>query len=84
MLKSDIKTPQIGRVRIQGPIILTAGMFELPPEVSIIDPRVLILKIQLAINTISQKDMLIYNQQNEKSIFVTMTRDKNIVISKHN
>lgn len=45
MLKSDIKTPQIGRVRIQGPIILTAGMFELPPEVSIIDPRVLILKI---------------------------------------
>nr|QUE29226.1 RpoA [Erythrotrichia welwitschii] len=39
VLKSETRTPQIGRVRIQGPVILTAGMFELPSEVSIVDPH---------------------------------------------
>nr|YP_010337006.1 RNA polymerase alpha subunit [Madagascaria erythrocladioides]UNJ16591.1 RNA polymerase alpha subunit [Madagascaria erythrocladioides] len=36
---SNIQTPQIGKVKIQGPAILTAGIFELPPEISLIDPR---------------------------------------------
>nr|YP_010337200.1 RNA polymerase alpha subunit [Pseudoerythrocladia kornmannii]UNJ16785.1 RNA polymerase alpha subunit [Pseudoerythrocladia kornmannii] len=39
VLKSDINTTQTGRVRIQGPAILTAGIFELPQEVSLVDPR---------------------------------------------
>nr|YP_009297495.1 DNA-directed RNA polymerase alpha subunit [Erythrotrichia carnea]AOM66838.1 DNA-directed RNA polymerase alpha subunit [Erythrotrichia carnea] len=39
VLKSDINNIQVGRVRIQGPVILTAGMFEVPSEISIIDPR---------------------------------------------
>lgn len=44
VLKSDISSTQIGKVRIQGPVILTAGMFELPPEISVIDPRVVVKK----------------------------------------
>nr|QCI08929.1 RNA polymerase a-subunit [Wrangelia sp.] len=39
VLKSYSKEPQIGRVKIQGPAIITAGLFDLPPEVQIIDPK---------------------------------------------
>nr|QJH88341.1 RpoA [Pterocladia lucida] len=39
VLKSYSKEPQIGRIRIQGPAIVTAGLFELPPEIEIIDPK---------------------------------------------
>ena len=39
VLKSYTKDPQIGRVRIQGPAIITTGLLELPPEVKIIDPK---------------------------------------------
>jgi len=39
VLKSYKLEPQVGRVRIQGPAIITAGLFELPPEVEIIDPK---------------------------------------------
>lgn len=39
VFKSNIQTTQIGKVKIQGPAILTAGIFELPPEISLIDPR---------------------------------------------
>nr|YP_009392328.1 RNA polymerase a-subunit [Osmundaria fimbriata]ARW60890.1 RNA polymerase a-subunit [Osmundaria fimbriata] len=39
VLKSYNEEPQIGRVRIQGPAIITTGLFELPPEVEIIDPK---------------------------------------------
>lgn len=39
VLKSYTKEPQIGRVRIQGPAIITAGLFDLPPEIKAIDPK---------------------------------------------
>nr|YP_010726347.1 RNA polymerase subunit alpha [Hypnea brasiliensis]WCH55387.1 RNA polymerase subunit alpha [Hypnea brasiliensis]WDY84822.1 RNA polymerase subunit alpha [Hypnea brasiliensis] len=39
VLKSYSSEPQIGRVRIQGPAIITAGLFDLPPEIKIIDPK---------------------------------------------
>nr|QCI07999.1 RNA polymerase a-subunit [Plumaria plumosa] len=39
VLKSHTSEPQIGRLRIQGPAIVTSGLFDLPPEVEIIDPK---------------------------------------------
>nr|QCI05218.1 RNA polymerase a-subunit [Centroceras clavulatum] len=39
ILKSHSQETQIGRVRIQGPAIVTTGLFELPPEIEIIDPK---------------------------------------------
>nr|YP_010196625.1 RNA polymerase subunit alpha [Gracilaria cervicornis]UAD84022.1 RNA polymerase subunit alpha [Gracilaria cervicornis] len=39
VLKSYSDAPQIGRIRVQGPAIITTGLFELPPEIEIIDPQ---------------------------------------------
>nr|YP_009510905.1 RNA polymerase subunit alpha [Gracilaria gracilis]AXI96578.1 RNA polymerase subunit alpha [Gracilaria gracilis] len=39
VLKSYSDSPQIGRIRVQGPAIITTGLFELPPEIHIIDPQ---------------------------------------------
>nr|YP_009745162.1 RNA polymerase alpha subunit [Halymenia maculata]QIG87172.1 RNA polymerase alpha subunit [Halymenia maculata] len=39
VLKSYSKEPQIGRIRIQGPAIVTAGLFDLPPDIKVIDPK---------------------------------------------
>nr|YP_009391504.1 RNA polymerase a-subunit [Platysiphonia delicata]ARW59648.1 RNA polymerase a-subunit [Platysiphonia delicata] len=39
ILKSHSTEPQIGRVRIQGPAIITTGLFETPPEIELIDPK---------------------------------------------
>lgn len=39
VLKNHSNKPQIGRVRIQGPAIITAGLFNMPSEIEIIDPR---------------------------------------------
>nr|YP_009398962.1 RNA polymerase a-subunit [Cliftonaea pectinata]ARW68031.1 RNA polymerase a-subunit [Cliftonaea pectinata] len=39
ILKSYSSEPQIGRVRIQGPAIITSGLFDLPPEIELIDPK---------------------------------------------
>lgn len=39
ILKSHSQEPQIGRIRIQGPAIVTAGLLDLPPEVKVIDPK---------------------------------------------
>lgn len=39
VLKSYSNEPQIGRIRVQGPAIITAGLFDLPPEIEIIDHR---------------------------------------------
>nr|YP_009732073.1 RNA polymerase alpha subunit [Gracilaria edulis]QHS70488.1 RNA polymerase alpha subunit [Gracilaria edulis]UAD85654.1 RNA polymerase subunit alpha [Gracilaria edulis] len=39
VLKSYTDIPQIGRIRIQGPAIITTGLFDLPPEIQIIDPQ---------------------------------------------
>jgi DNA-directed RNA polymerase subunit alpha len=37
VLKSYNKEPSIGRLRVQGPSIITASNFELPPDIEIID-----------------------------------------------
>nr|YP_009660592.1 DNA-directed RNA polymerase alpha subunit [Corallina chilensis]QCS25540.1 DNA-directed RNA polymerase alpha subunit [Corallina chilensis] len=39
VLKSYAAEPQIGRLRVQGPAVVTAGLFDLPPEIEIIDHR---------------------------------------------
>jgi DNA-directed RNA polymerase subunit alpha len=39
VLKSFSPQPQIGRLRIEGPATVTAGLFDLPPEVQVIDPE---------------------------------------------
>ena len=39
VLRSYSKEPQIGRVKIQGPAIITTGLFDVPPDIEIIDPK---------------------------------------------
>nr|YP_010336769.1 RNA polymerase alpha subunit [Stylonema alsidii]UNJ15175.1 RNA polymerase alpha subunit [Stylonema alsidii] len=39
ILRAQIKEPQIGRIRVQGPGIVTAGLLELPMGVELVDPR---------------------------------------------
>ena len=39
VIKSHTQETQVGRVRIQGPAIITTGLFELPPEVELVDPK---------------------------------------------
>ena len=39
VLKSHTKEPAIGRLRIQGPAIVTAANFELPSDIEIVDSK---------------------------------------------
>lgn len=39
VLKSYSSQSQIGRLRVEGPATVTAGYFDLPPEVQVIDPE---------------------------------------------
>nr|YP_010196832.1 RNA polymerase subunit alpha [Gracilaria cliftonii]UAD84636.1 RNA polymerase subunit alpha [Gracilaria cliftonii] len=39
VLKSYSNSSHIGRIRVQGPAIITTGLFEVPPEIHIIDPQ---------------------------------------------
>nr|ARW60666.1 RNA polymerase a-subunit [Polysiphonia sp.] len=39
ILKSHSTEPQIGRLRIQGPAVITTGLFDIPPEIELIDPK---------------------------------------------
>nr|YP_010619720.1 RNA polymerase a-subunit [Tayloriella tenebrosa]WAX03733.1 RNA polymerase a-subunit [Tayloriella tenebrosa] len=39
ILKSHSSEPQIGRLRIQGPAVITTGLFDIPPEIELIDPK---------------------------------------------
>lgn len=39
VIKNKGQEPRIGRIRIQGPAIITAGLLEVPPEIQIIDPK---------------------------------------------
>ena len=39
VLKSYSKEPSVGRLRVQGPAIVTASNFDLPSEVELIDPK---------------------------------------------
>lgn len=38
-LKSSCNETQIGRIRIQGPAVVTAGLLDMPPEIQVIDHR---------------------------------------------
>jgi len=39
VIKSYNDKPHIGRVRIQGPAIITSGLLDVPPDIEIIDPK---------------------------------------------
>lgn len=39
VLKSNSSESHVGRLRVQGPAIVTAGLLELPPEIEIVDKR---------------------------------------------
>jgi len=39
ILKSYSTEAQIGRIKVQGPAIVTTGLFDLPPEIEIVDPK---------------------------------------------
>lgn len=39
VFKSDSNETMIGRIRVQGPAIVTANDFELPPELMLVDPK---------------------------------------------
>nr|YP_536973.1 RNA polymerase alpha subunit [Neopyropia yezoensis]Q1XDJ5.1 RecName: Full=DNA-directed RNA polymerase subunit alpha; Short=PEP; AltName: Full=Plastid-encoded RNA polymerase subunit alpha; Short=RNA polymerase subunit alpha [Neopyropia yezoensis]ABJ91301.1 DNA-directed RNA polymerase alpha subunit [Neopyropia yezoensis]AGH27619.1 RNA polymerase alpha subunit [Neopyropia yezoensis]QFZ66955.1 RNA polymerase alpha subunit [Neopyropia yezoensis]ULU28934.1 RNA polymerase alpha subunit [Neopyropia len=39
VFKSYNKESQIGRIRVQGPAIVTAGLFELSSDIEVVDPR---------------------------------------------
>ena len=74
VLKSNNKEAQIGRLRVQGPAIVTAGLLDLPPEIEIIDKRQYIATI--CNNTIFEMEFkveqgygyrLVENYKNEKS-----------------
>lgn len=75
VLKSYTDETQIGRLRVQGPAVVTAGLLDLPPEVEIIDKRQYIATI--CNNTIFEIEFrieqgygykLIDNYKHEKSL----------------
>lgn len=39
VLKSQIKSPNVGRLRVQGPAIVTTNDLELPSEIELVDPN---------------------------------------------
>jgi len=39
VLKSKTNESQIGRLRVQGPAVITAGLLDLPPEIEVVDNR---------------------------------------------
>lgn len=75
VLKANTNEPQIGRVRIQGPGVVTAGLIDMPPEIQVIDHRQYIATI--CNNTVFEMELrieqgygykLVDNCSNEKSI----------------
>lgn len=75
ILKSSTSETQIGRLRVQGPAVITAGLLDMPPEVQVIDHRQYIATI--CNNTIFEMELMIGqgygyqlagNHLNEKSI----------------
>lgn len=75
VLKSKSDEAQIGRLRVQGPAVVTAGLFDLPPEIEVIDKRQYIATI--CNNTIFEMEFkieqgygykLVDNYVHEKSI----------------
>jgi DNA-directed RNA polymerase subunit alpha len=45
VLRSDISSPQFGRLKIQGPIVVTANLIELPTDCTLINPNHYIMTI---------------------------------------
>ena len=75
VLKSHNDETQIGRLRIQGPAVITAGLLDLPPDIEVIDKRQYIATI--CNNTIFEMEFriaqgygykLVENYINDKSI----------------
>jgi DNA-directed RNA polymerase subunit alpha len=75
VLKNYTDQPQIGRVRVQGPAIITAGLFDVPHEVEIVDPRQYIATI--CNNTIFEMEFRIEQGRGYK--LVTKGIDENAV-----
>jgi DNA-directed RNA polymerase subunit alpha len=48
VLRSDKKTPQFGRLSIQGPAVVTADLIQLPSELELINPNHYIMTISTA------------------------------------
>nr|YP_009394397.1 RNA polymerase a-subunit [Leptosiphonia brodiei]ARW62959.1 RNA polymerase a-subunit [Leptosiphonia brodiei] len=57
VLRSYSKEPQIGRIKIQGPAVITTGLFDIPQEIEIIDPKQYIATI--CTNTIFEMEFKI-------------------------
>jgi len=75
VLKSTTNESQIGRLRVQGPAVITAGLLDLPTEIEVIDNRQYIATI--CNNTIFEMEFrieqgygynLVENYNHEKSI----------------
>ena len=75
VLKGQTDETQIGRLRVQGPAVVTAGLLDLPPEIEVIDKRQYIATI--CNNTIFEMEVkieqgygykLVNNYTDEKSI----------------
>ena len=45
MLKSKTQSPQFGRLKIQGPTVVTADLIQLPPTIEIVNPNQYIMTI---------------------------------------
>lgn len=75
VLKSYTDQAQIGRVRVQGPAIITAGLFDIPNEIEIVDPRQYIATI--CNNTIFEMEFRI--EQGRGYRLVTKGIDENAV-----
>ena len=48
VLRSDTKSPQFGRLKIQGPIVVTADLIELPSNLEFINPNHYIMTVSTA------------------------------------
>lgn len=48
VLRSDTKTPQFGRLSIQGPGVVTADLIQLPPGLNLINPNHYIMTVSTA------------------------------------
>ena len=75
VLKGQTDETQIGRLRVQGPAVVTAGLLDLPPEIEVIDKRQYIATI--CNNTIFEMEIkieqgygykLVNNYIHEKSV----------------
>jgi len=75
VLKNYTDQTQIGRVRVQGPAIITAGLFDVPNEVEIVDPRQYIATI--CNNTIFEMEFRIEHGRGYK--LVTKGIDDNAI-----